>query len=188
MPTISGGSGGGGGAISQIGGSTLAATAANFAFANIAQTFNHLWLMVNGRSDNVGIASNIVLRLNGDAGPNYDYLNVFATSAATATTTGAAGTAVAIIGVVPYTALTTASGHTSILLQSYAGTTFYKTWAGFGGRKDIDNISNFVNEPPWGSWRNTAAITSLSVLCLGASGATAQNFLPGSSAFLYGLT
>lgn len=191
MPIIiSGGGGGGtgGGAITQIGGSTLAVTAASFAFSNLAQTFNSLWLIVYGRSDNVGLASNVVLRLNGDGAANYDYFNFFNGSSGTALTTGAAAVTAPVIGVLPYTALTTASGMTSIVIPNYAGTSFYKTWAGFGGRKDIDNIANFVNEPPWGSWRSTAAVTALTVLCLGASAGTAQNFLPGSSAFLYGLT
>lgn len=188
MAIISGGgSGGGSGAVTQISATTAAATAASFAFTNIGQTFNHLWLIVNGRSDNVGAAAVFQIQLNGDSGANYDFTQADSLSSAAVTVVASAGVTAARIGAIPYTALTTASGLVSVLIPFYAGTTFYKTWTGSGGRKDLDNIANFANESPWGSWRNTAAVTTVTVLVRGNSG-TAQNFVVGSGAALYGIT
>lgn len=189
MSVISGGgSSSGSGAITQIGGSVAAATAASFAFSGIGQTFNHLWIVANVHCDQPAGAGVINLKLNNDSTAAYDIDNGIFTSAASVTVTAVAAATAARIGAVPGTAQTVqATGLVSIVIPNYTGTTFYKTWVGTGGRKDLDNISNFVNEVPWGSWRNVAAVTAVTVLAAGTSG-TAANFVPGSSCFIYGLT
>lgn len=188
MPIVSGGGGSGGGAITQIAFSIAAATAASFDFQNVSQAFNHLRLVVQGRSDNVGGAALFGLQFNGDAAANYDYTNAITLGTAAVTAAAAAAVTAARIGAMPYTALTTATGLVDILIPNYTGTTFYKTWVGTSGRKDVDVVGNFSNETPWGSYRVAASpVTRVTVKALGTSG-TAQNFVIGSSAYLYGIT
>lgn len=189
MPIISGGSGSGSGsgAMTLITISTAAATAASFDFQNIAQTFNHLKLVANVHCDNPAAAGVLNLKLNNDSTAAYDSVSITGTNAGAGAVAVAAATAARIAAVPGTSAPAAASGLCEIIIPNYAATTFYKTWAGTGGRKDADAIGNVINEAPWGSWRNAAAITRVTLLVVGTAG-TAQNFVTGSSAALYGIT
>lgn len=182
------GSGGSSGAVTQIAATTASATVASFAFTGISQAFSNLWLVLNAHCDNPAIAGVAQLQFNGDSSASYDYVNAISIGSAAVTVGAAAAATAARIAAISYTAApNAATGLCSLLIPNYAGTTFYKTWAGSGGRKDADVLGNFINEAPWGSWRNTAAVTTVTVLVRGTSG-TAQNFVSGSSAILYGLS
>lgn len=188
MPNISGGSSGGAGAVTQIGGSTASATVASFNFANIPQTFNCLQLVVNAHMDLVGGAGLANLKFNNDSSALYDAVNSISQASGALTIAVSSGATAARIAAITATSLLTATGLVNIFIPAYAGTTFYKTWTGTGGRKDTDaGGAAWVNENPWGSYRSTNAVTQITVLPVGISG-TAQNFVAGSSAFLYGLT
>lgn len=190
MPFGGGGSrSGGSGAVTQIASTTAAATVASLGFTGITQTFNHLQLVVaNARSDLTTAAGIISLRINNDSAGSYDFINAIAFGAAGLTASAnAAATSARVVGVTSSTAVAGATAQTELFFPNYTGTTFYKTWTGKGGRKDADAASNMAEETASGAYRSTAAITALSVAAFGTSG-TAQNFLPGASAFLYGIT
>lgn len=186
-PIIVSGGGGGAGAVTQISSSVLAVTTASFNITAIAQTFNALRLLVNAHCDLGGGAGTLGMRLNGDNSASYDFGNIIALNGGPTQSFGTALTQ-ARIGAVPGSGeIAQGSAVVDLVIPSYTGTTFYKTWAGSGGRKDADAAPNFLYEGPWGSWRNTAAVTTLTVFPIGASG-TAANFRPGSACFLYGIT
>jgi hypothetical protein len=182
-----GGSGGSSGAVALLASSLLAATAASLDFPAIPQTSTHLRLLVNAGCDNVGGAGIAQIRINNDSTALYDTLGNVLLGTGTATfAVGVAATA-ARIGALPYTGLALASAPIEILIPDYTRTTFYRTWAGFGGRKDANAQANFNIEGAWGSYRSQLAITQVTVLARGQAG-TAQNFVPGSGAWLYGIT
>ena len=189
MPIGGGGSSSiGSAALTLIASSTAAATAASIDFQNIPQTFNHLRLVVNAKGDNPAAAGLITMRLNNDSTAIYDVANVACIGNAAMTVAGAAAATAARIGAVPGTVTTVPSSSIiDLTIPNYHSTTFYKTWAGVGGRKDADAIGNLINEIPWGSYRSTTAISRITLLSVGTGG-TSQNFVAGSTAFLYGIT
>lgn len=179
--------GGGGGGFALIGATTAAATVASIAFTGISQAFKSLELLVLCRGD-LNASAILNLKLNSDSTAIYDFTNAVGLGTGALTVTAVAATTGARIGSsAPSTAVAGAAGVTRIVIPNYTATTFYKTWVGTAGRKDADAIGNFEQESVWGSWRNTAAVTAVSVQVVGAAG-TAVNLLPGSAASLYGMT
>ena len=189
MSIISGGTSGGGGAVVSIAATTAPATAASLDFSGISQTFNHLRLVANVKGDNPGGAGQLQMRLNGDSTAIYDICNPISIGSAVVTVTAVlAATAARIAGIPGTTTTVQATSLVDLVIPNYSLTTFYKTWSGNGGRKDADGaLASLICEAPWGSYRSTTAITAITLLVRGNSG-TAQNFLIGSSAFLYGIS
>lgn len=153
----------------QIASTTLGSAAATVTFSSIAGTYTDLVLVVQGQ-DTTSYAG-AQLRFNGDSGSNYSQTIIYGDGTAAQSIRGSNVTEMNI-------GLTSTSGMPNNIFQimNYANTTTYKTALGRG------NAPSNTLRAGVGLWRNTAAITSVTVLVAGDTWAS------GSTFNLYGIT
>jgi hypothetical protein len=188
-----GGIAGGSGGLSPVGGSphiiaakTLAAPASSITFSSIPQGYAMLRLVVVGASAAAAESDYFFVRINGDTGSNYDVQYVYGLSstpgAAQRTATSGWWSPNASFGDMPGANATAASsGILDVEIPGYAATTFRKTaFIRSGFNDSATSLSDQISTSMIATWRNTAAITSLSVLLPSAS-----NFVTGTTALLY---
>jgi hypothetical protein len=135
--------------------------AANVEFTSIPGTYTHLQIRGIGRTSNSVTDENVVLQFNSDTGTNYSLHNVFGTGSTTganATTNYSSSYFMRTPG-----ASSTASrfGVAVCDILDYTNTNKYKTVRSLSGHDQ--NGSGYVTLMS-GSWRNTAAITSITIL------------------------
>jgi hypothetical protein len=150
---------------------TLASAATSITFSSIPSTYTDLkWVFVGG----IEIDANaLVMRFNGDTGTNYSrtFLNGNGASATSGTT--ASATRIQLQTVDTFSIPT----FISCDIFSYAGSTFKTVLSSFSGdRNGSGNTFNLV-----GLWRNTSAITSITLLVL------VDSLAAGTTATLYGI-
>ncbi len=171
------------GALTLIEDFDLLAPAANFDFQNISGAFKHLKLIAYLRSDRAAAVSDeTVITFNNDGGANYDSIRILifhnaqlVTVEDLAATSIRPGAVVATIG--PADAFDAAIFE----IPNYAGTVGEKVLTANISRKEAESTGNLRYESARGWWRNTAAITRVTLAPnLGA------NWLTGSVASLYG--
>jgi hypothetical protein len=131
----------------------LSATQPDITITNISQAYRDLRIEVVARCDNAS-AQNLLLRLNGDSAANYDWDQEGSTAGAASAQTGIR------VGVAPGTGTTAnrAEGG-SITIPAYTGTTFQKAVTSLFYRPDNNSA-----EPGGGIWKNTAAVTSITIV------------------------
>lgn len=154
---------------------------ATVTFSSIPSTFRNLRILVTCRSDAAVLATPLNMRFNSDTGANYHYQTMAAQQAALSAAEGVNQTS---LGIREMTGASAAASHPAsftIDVPWYGGTTFFKnalaqaTWNN-GTATGAITIWN-----TGGHWRNTGAITSITLLP--GSG----NFISGSSFALYGM-
>jgi hypothetical protein len=147
----------------------LSASQPDITISNLPQSYRDLSIQVIARCDNAAV-QNLLLRLNGDASTNYDWDQEGSTAGAATAQTGIR------VGVVPGTGVTAnrAQGG-SITIPAYTGTTFQKVVTSQFYRPDNNSA-----EPGAGLWKNTAAVTSITLV------AAAGNLIAGSVVRVYG--
>ena len=148
---------------------TLASATSSVSFTTIPATYTDLVLVVDYDSSSTIIA-NIYLRFNGDTGSNYSFTYLQGTGSAAQSGRSSNTTAIEA----GYQA---ATGRSNILVQvqNYSNSTTNKT------ALSRHNNPASVVQAYVGLWRNTAAITSLSLTC------SNQSFTTGSTFTLYGI-
>jgi len=155
--------------------SKLTAAAASVTFYNIPQNYSALQLTIYARSDRAAVANDTLnLRLNLDAGANYDFNTPYISDT---TITGNIAVAATAIGLGYIPAATATAGvfdSYSIVIPSYAETTGQKSVTGTGTLKTGTATANLFIFAISGWWRSTAAITSVRLL------PGAGNFIAGS--------
>lgn len=180
MPFSQGGSGSGGGGQFKLFDSTLVANAPNIdtGAGGIAGGHGDLTVYVLTRTADAGATAAIQIKLNNDAGANYDYQNVNGSS-----TTLAAATSLAANN---WQLQTHGNGGTAsyaglavLFIPSYSATTFNKVGTIHGVDVDATAASCQIFVACAG-WRSTAAISQITV-----TGATA-NLLAGSRLAVFG--
>lgn len=155
-------------------------TVGTYTFSSLSGVFNNLVLEITARSDNASAGTNCFIRLNGDTGANYDTVTHRADNA-TASSAPSAGQTSMFVGEIPAaTAIAGEAGNIIITIPLYAATTFRKDALIRSGRKTSDAVAGLRSDTIYGCWRNTAAITSVTVLI------TAGNFITGSRIRGYG--
>jgi hypothetical protein len=162
------------------GGSVTVGTAtATVVFSSIPATYTDLILVMQPAADvddqNVGI------RFNGDTGSNYSYTRMGANNTAGSTSSSRSGS-FSRINTTDATGTSTNLGNLLIVahIMNYANATTYKTAIARSGQQGgtYNGTEMFV-----GTWRNTAAINSVTVM----QGST-RTFSTGSTFNLYGIT
>ena len=152
--------------------------AADVTFSSIPSTYTHLQVRAIARSTAVQTSTNCYLRFNSDSGSNYSthYLLGQGTSASAGAETS---TAYIYTGALIAASSTASSFEGSVIdVLDYANTNKYKTVRTLAGWDA--NGSGFI--ALWsGSWRNTNAVTSITLLP--ATG----NFAQYSHFALYGV-
>ncbi len=151
-------------------------------FTAIPATYTHLLLIVQARGDAAGSGSPFVLmQLNGDATASYDtqlaqtYQSTSVGAEFIAQTAGRVGQCVSAGGVAG------AFAPTEILLSNYTNTTIRRAWLSSNGEKIADASGGIVTNQFAGEWRNTAAVTRLTLSL------SAGNFAAGTVAQLWGI-
>lgn len=163
----------GGGALTKLSETILSSTASSVTFSSISGAYRSLILRVVAAT-NAG-AANSVWTLNGDTGANYDWQQFLfgATSAnethsaQTSFSVGAPGNGGAAL---PWIA--------NITIPNYAATVFNK--GGTGNYVRNDSLGTEYGGVVGFQWRNTAAVTSITIAAGGGS------FVTGSTFSLYG--
>lgn len=159
----------------------LTAPSASVTFASIPNIYDHLLILTYARGTRVGSNTSLQLRLNGDAGANYDWfrgqMNTggFAGASLIAATSIESG----------FFAASTAPANTFdmgyIRINNYTNTINHKSILGMSGLKAANvaaSVFVFLNS---GWWRDTSAINTILLFPL------ANNFDAGSRFDLYGI-
>ena len=150
---------------------TLGSAAATVTFSSIPGAYTDLVLIITPQSSS-GTAS-VDIQLNGDTGTNYSLTYLYGTGSSAASGRDA-NTAIAGGGSAVATANIFLTN--TVQIQNYSNTTTYKTLL-MRANNTAGNVLTAVS-----TWRNTAAITSISLKL-----ATAVNFTTGSTFTLYGI-
>lgn len=168
-------SGGGAGSMQLISDQVLVGAVVSVAFTNIPQTFAHLLLIWDALTDNAA-PQQIQIRLNGDAGANYDYelLQGVGAVASAAAATAQTGIVVAVAA-----STTDANGRSAgdIEIPNYVGSTFRKSVLFRSGQHGATSRRLSGS----GQWRSPAAITRIDLPL------DAGNYPIGSRFSLYGI-
>lgn len=145
---------------------TLGSASASVTFSSIPSTYTDLIIVSNAGST---VTTNDYIRFNGDTGANYSWTRIYGTGSAAGSSRGT-NTNEGFIGDV-----TTTLATEILQIQNYTNTTTYKTVIARSS-----NSSSAVTASV-STWRNTAAITSITLL----PGST--TWIAGSTFTLYGI-
>jgi len=148
---------------------TLGSTTASVTFSSIPGTYTDL-VIVCGSLKYVTGDDDAFVRFNSDTGTNYSWTQLNGNGSAASSNRGTSTSGIRSINGMS----TTDVGTTIINVQNYSNTTTNKTTL---SRHSTGFAGAFV-----GLWRNTAAITSVTIINLGAGG-----FASGSTFSLYGV-
>jgi hypothetical protein len=149
---------------------TLGSAAGSYTFTSIPQTYTDLIMVMAGGSNG---SLDLGWQANGDTSTNYSYTRMSG-NGSTASGNRVANNSIACFG---WMSSSTTQGTQILQIFNYANTTMFKTSLGRGGM-----ASNLVVADA-GLWRNTAAITSLTITNLNG-----QTFNSGTTFTLYGIT
>ena len=161
-----------GGTYEPIATNTLSSNTATVTFNSISG-YTDLIMVFNGLV--VQNSDAIWLQFNGDSSTNYSWtrLTGSSTTVASSRSSGTAGTSNWYGG--SANGISNSNNNTVILqIFNYANSTTYKTW--------ISRTTSIGVETSIGLWRNTAAITSIT---LGVEGS--RNYASGATFTLYGI-
>ena len=149
--------------------STLGSTTASVTFSSISGSYTDL-VIVCGSLKYVTGDDDAFVRFNGDTGTNYSWTQLNGNGATASSNRGTSTSGIRAINGMT----TTDPGTTIINIQNYSNSTTYKTTL---SRHSTGFAGAFA-----GLWRNTAAVTSVTIINLGAGG-----FATGSTFTLYGI-
>jgi hypothetical protein len=132
---------------------TSPTSGASVTFSSITGSYTNLVLVISGRTDT---ARNLTMRYNGDTGSNYSATRMSGTGTSADSTRFTNQTSIPLDG---YAYPTNTDGqHNAIInISNYANTTTFKT--------NLERVNNATGgtEAFVGLWRNTAAITSITI-------------------------
>jgi hypothetical protein len=146
-------------------------------FSSIPATYSHLQIRGIGRSSQSANYSFTYLRLNADTGSNYSAHELVGNGSAAS----AAGAANSVWGWGGYSGAQTNSNNFGVFvidILDYANTNKYKTVRSLTGY-DANGVGAVAMEST--GWRNTAAVTSVSLIL------DTFNFSTGTTFALYGI-
>jgi hypothetical protein len=149
---------------------TIPSATANYTFSSISGTYTDLVIVVTGNST---AAADLWMQVNGDTGSNYSTTQLSGTGSS-ALSQRSSNRANFNVNFNAYMSTTVAANYI-IQLQNYSNTTTYKTMLA------RCNNANQAVDATVGLWRNTAAITSVTLIANGSTFAT------GSTFTLYGI-
>lgn len=159
------------GAISAV---TLGSAQATIDVSSIVAGYGDLEIEFLARGDTAATTANLFLRFNNDSGANYDY-QVLVASAGTVSSAETFGQTSGAVGVIPAaSAGASLAGGGIIHIPGYAGTTFNKVALCTTTYKIGTSSGNMTKRDNAIFWRNSAAITRVTLLL------SAGNFATGS--------
>jgi hypothetical protein len=149
---------------------TIPSATANYTFSSISGTYTDLVIVVTGNST---AAADLWMQVNGDTGTNYSTTQLSGTGSS-ALSQRSSNRANFNVNFNAYMSTTVAANYV-IQIQNYSNTTTNKTMLARSSN------ANQAVDATVGLWRNTAAITSVTLIANGSTFAT------GSTFTLYGI-
>lgn len=157
-------------------------------FSSIPQTFTDLEIRISARSL-FGLGANMSgeVYFNGNSGPgtNYNWVYTVASGSNTYTVNSDSNSFGYTIRNLYYPTAqnsNTAPGYAKVIIQNYANTSYYKNAIGWSAFANAGTSLAACFSTLQGTWKSTAAITSVTMTIGGGSG-----FAAGSTIELYGL-
>jgi hypothetical protein len=147
---------------------TASGSVSSITFSTISGSYTDLVIIVNGGT--AGSDNSMLVRFNSDTGGNYSYTAIDG-NGSSATSFRESNTSEPQAG-----SLSTGNNTSLINIMNYSNTTTYKTYVA-RGNAPAHRVRAFV-----GLWRNTAAITSVTIFNNAAS-----NFTNVTTFTLYGI-
>lgn len=147
---------------------------------NISGSPSVLKIFTRGRSSAASIEESLLLRFNGDTGANYDWMLVSGFGTSTNASSAAAATSAYLGSAAGNSAAAGLIGGVESTISGVSNTLFHKNITSQGFSKQNNAVGDFRLRLSGASWRNTAAINSLTIF-LGAG-----NFLTGSVIEVWG--
>ncbi len=148
-------------------------------FTSIPSTYKHLEIRAIMRTNRVNNGDAVYVRFNSDSGSNYSGHRLEGDGSSAAAYNGASQTSITLNRVSAASDGSNIFGASVISILDYANTSKNKTLRALVG---FDTNGSGVIGLDSGAWYNTAAVTSVSILPLNASG-----FVQYSSFALYGI-
>lgn len=156
-----------------IASTTLGSAAASITFSSVSSAYTDLRLVFVGTESTTGL-NYANLRFNSDTGSNYSFTYITGSGTAAASATNSSTT---LIRLNEWGLSSTIPSMVTVDIFSYAGSTYKTTLSTCA---EDYNGSGMI-ESKIGLWRNTAAITTITLVN------TASNFAIGTRATLYGI-
>lgn len=173
-------SGGVVGDFESIATTTIGGTAqSTITFSSIPSTYKHLQIRIFARSNRAGDDDIFIVRFNSDSGANYSRHFMLGNGSGTSAFGEANATWILADGCAGGNAAANLFGSCVIDILDYDDTNKFKTLRGLGG---IDRNGAGYLTLVSGNWRNTAAITSVTITSYYSS-----SFVQYSSFALYGI-
>jgi hypothetical protein len=147
---------------------TLGTAAASVTFSTISGAYTDLVLIIDGKISSG--QDDMTLQLNNDTASNYSNTALYGNGSAAGSDNGSNGTHMRI------GRIQSGSSTNITNIMNYSNTTTYKTVL------DRGNAPDFLTIARVGLWRNTAAITSITI-----GRANVGDFASGSTFTLYGI-
>lgn len=148
---------------------TLGSTQSTITFSSITGTYTDLVIISSALS--AGSSETIMLRLNGDSGNNYSFTYLYGNGSS-----ASSGRASSVSFAVGGSATATNAAINIVNIMNYSNSTTYKTVLDRRGNASLYTFTDVS------LWRNTAAITSLTL-----QPENSQSFASGSTFTLYGI-
>ena len=162
---------------------TLGSSQASITFSSIPSTYKHLQIRMISRTNLAaqGFAS-LTMKLNSDAASNYSWHRLWGNGSSA--NAGANAPDTSMLFAVTSGNQNTASSFSAAVVDilDYENVSKYKTIRSLTGGDDNNNGANGYIGLHSGSWRNTAAVTSILI-----EPGAGQSFLANSSFALYGI-
>lgn len=161
----------------------LTGTAASVTFGDIPQTFRHLQLVCQARSDRATESDQVLLRFNGDTGANYDFQFITANSATVSSLATRAATSIQVGLAEAANSRAANFAPIIIFIPGYVrggAERWILSQAGVFG--DVSADTDLFMRDYRGRWRDTDPITSITILPN-----VGPNFVSGSRFQLYGI-
>jgi hypothetical protein len=165
-----------------ISSNVLSSSAASVTFSAIPSTYTDLVLRISGRISVAATDWNVTLKFNSDGSTNYSDTQIYGNGSTVTSARESNQTVMnSIQGVTATNATANTFGSLEIYIPNYT-VSANKPLSAFGMPETNATTFDLGGQAYAGLWRNTAAITSILI----AGGG--QNFVSGSSFYLYGIS
>jgi hypothetical protein len=155
---------------------TLGSATATVTFSSISSAYTDLVLVCNAATSVAGYS--LLLRFNSDSGSNYSQTQMYG-NGTTAGSNRGSNLAQIYLGYTPDSYGTVGNNNFIVNIQNYSNSTTYKT--ALCRNNNMSSGGTNATEAAVGLWRNTAAISTVSLT------AGSGNILTGSTFTLYGI-
>jgi len=167
------------GAFESIATVTTSASQSTVSFTSIPSTYKHLQLRIHTRSNRASSDTTAVIRFNSDSGANYNNHRIYGNGSTVSADGNTNETRVLFLTINAAGAAVASYSPYIVDVIDYASTSKNKTAKAIGG-KDNNNTDGYIFLQS-GSWRNTAAITTVELIDV------ISTFVNGSIISLYGI-